>query len=313
MRLSVIIPCYGAPHTLAELVSRISNSITSFTQDAFEILLVNDACPKGSWAVIQSIIAQYPQVKGINLSRNFGQHYAITAGLDASKGEWIIVMDCDLQDLPEEIPNLFQKAQEGYDIVFASREDRQDSAVKTLGSRLFYKVLSYATDTHQTSKIANFGIYSRKVVDALLSLKEQLRFLPVNSRWLGFQTYELPVRHGSREDGQSAYTFSKLVRLAFNVIFSFSSKPMGALVRIGLIIAILSVIVAITFVIRYFLNDIQVEGWTGIMVSLWFMFGCLLFAIGMIGVYVAKTFEETKRRPIYIVDQVLTHDDLKPD
>ncbi|GHA85363.1 glycosyl transferase [Algimonas arctica] len=310
MLLSIVVPTYGAPQRLAALASRIKESVNSITGVDYELILVNDACPQGSWEVILNIIATDPKVKALNLSRNFGQHYAITAGLDVSKGDWVVVMDCDLQDLPEEIPALFNAAQEGYDIIFASREDRQDSAFKKLGSSVFYKILSYATDTHQTSRVANFGIYSRKVIDALLRFNEQLRFLPVNARWLGFKTKELTVSHAAREEGKSSYSLTKLVRLAFDVIFSFSNKPMGMLLKIGFSIAVLSVFVALTFVLRYFFIDVPVQGWTGIMVSLWFMFGCLLFAIGVVGVYVAKAFDEAKQRPIYIVDEILTYNDM---
>lgn len=305
MKISVVIPTYGAPGGLGELVSRLQATLAPITEGHHEIILVNDACPKGSWAVIRELVSRQPRVKGINLSRNFGQHYAITAGLEASSGDWVVVMDCDLQDVPEEVSNLYNKAMEGHDIVLAARVNRADGGFKRFGSRSFYRVLSYATGTEQNERIANFGIYSRKVVDALLQLKEQLRFLPVNIRWLGFDTVELAVRHASREEGKSSYNLARLLRLATDVIFSFSTKPMGLLIRVGLLISILSVFVAASFVVRYVVNDITVQGWTGIMVSLWFMFGCVLFALGVIGIYVGKAFDEAKGRPIYVVDTVI--------
>jgi dolichol-phosphate mannosyltransferase len=306
MLLSIIVPTYGAPEKLEELAARIKSSLLETAAGDYELILVNDACPKGSWELIKSIVLDDENVKGVNLSRNFGQHYAITAGLEQATGDWSVVMDCDLQDLPEEIPNLYKAAVDGYDIVFASRTQRRDSKLKGLGSALFYKTLTYATDTHQTSKVANFGIYSRKVVDALLQFNEQLRFLPVNMRWLGFKTLELPVEHAAREGSESSYSLIKLLRLSLDIIFSFSNKPMGLLVRAGIIIASLSIIVAFAFTMQYFVKGVSVQGWTGIMVSLWFMFGCLLFAIGMIGVYVGKAFNEGKQRPIYIIDEIIT-------
>lgn len=305
MKLSIVVPVYGSPTRLPDLVTRVLNSINTLDSVEAEIILVNDACPKNSWDIIKSLTELHAGIIGINFSRNFGQHYAITAGLAKSSGDWVVVMDCDLQDVPEEIPNLYKKAQEGYDIVFAARENRKDSSFKKLGSSSFYKVLSYATDTKQTGKVANFGIYRRKVVDALLMFKEQLRFLPVNVRWLGFKTNELSVRHDARDEGKSTYSFRKLLSLATDVIFSFSNKPMGLLIRVGLLISLTSIIVAASFIFRYFLNDITVQGWTGIMVSLWFMFGAILFSLGVIGIYVSKAFDESKGRPLYIIDEMI--------
>lgn len=305
MKLSVIVPVYGSPKTLEELVQRVSTSVKSLAIDKYEVILVNDACPKGSWEVIKALVNNNTNIKGINLSRNFGQHYAILAGLEASTGSWTIVMDCDLQDVPEEIVNLYNKASEGYDIVFASRVQREDNFFKKLGSSVFYKTLSYATNTKQNAAIANFGIYSRKVIDALLEFREQLRFFPVNIRWLGFRSYELDVRHSSRAEGTSSYSLRKLIYLATGIIFSFSNKPMALLVNIGAIIATISVFTALGLVIKYFTQSVTVPGWTGIMVSLWFMFGCILFALGIIGIYVGKAFDESKRRPLYIVKDII--------
>ena len=148
MLLSIIVPAYGALEKLKELAARIKLSLYEIAAGDYELIFVNDACPKGSQDVIKSIVLDDANVKGVNLSRNFGQHYAITAGLEQCIGDWTVVMDCDLQDSPEEIPNLYKAATDGYDIVFASRLQRRDSKLKGLGSALFYKTLTYATDTH---------------------------------------------------------------------------------------------------------------------------------------------------------------------
>jgi glycosyltransferase involved in cell wall biosynthesis len=160
--LSIVSPVYGAPSLIGELCLRLHSSLKKITED-YEIILVFDCSPDNGWEEICIECERDKRVKGIRLSRNFGQHYAITAGLEQATGEWVVVMDCDLQDRPEEINKLYKKAQEGYDIVFAQRADRKDSFLKRLSSKAFYAVFSYMTDTHQDARIANFGIYHWKV------------------------------------------------------------------------------------------------------------------------------------------------------
>jgi glycosyltransferase involved in cell wall biosynthesis len=304
--LSIVIPVYGSPATLPKLAERLA-LIASRMLYTLEVILVNDRCPQGSWEVIKELQASYPFIRAINLSRNFGQHYAITAGLEAATGTWIVVMDCDLQDMPEEIPNLLNKAQEGYDIVLARRSERNDGFFKKLGSKLFYKVLSYMTNTKQDARIANFGVYHRKVINAFLLFKEQLRFFPVAIRWLGFNAVELDVKHQLRDEGKSSYNFSRLISLATDVIVSFSDKPMYLLVRFGAFVSTLSIVAVLYFLIAWFTGDIEVQGWTSLMVSLWFMFGMVCMFLGLVGLYVAKAFDESKQRPIYIIDEEISN------
>ena len=180
------------------------------------------------------------KVVGLKLSRNFGQHYAITAGLEQAKGEWIVVMDCDLQDRPDEIPNLYHKALEGYDLVFAQRTIRIDSFYKRISSKVFYAIFSYMTDTKQDSSIANFGIYHHRCIKALLSMNDHIRFFPTMSRWTGFNQIKLPVKHSERFEGNTSYSFTKLLQLAFNNMIAFSDKPLSIMVKLGAIIATLS-------------------------------------------------------------------------
>lgn len=160
-------------------------------------------------------------MKGINLSRNFGQHYAITAGLSQAKGEWVVVMDCDLQDTPEEIKNLYTKAQEGYDSVFAQRVERKDKFLKRLSSIVFYKVFSFLTDSKQDETVANFGIYHRKVVNAILSMGDSIRYFPIMAQWVGFRKGYLPIKHGARKEGKSSYSLFKLLKLASDNMIGF--------------------------------------------------------------------------------------------
>ena len=285
-----------------ELVTRIGASVSTITND-YEIILINDASPDNSWAEIERQCALNPKVKGLNLSRNFGQHYAITAGLTYTKGEWVVVMDCDLQDRPEEIPNLYFKAQEGYDSVLAQRIQRSHGWFKRMGSRLFYKVFSYLTETKQDASVANFGIYNRKVIDAVLSMGDAMRYFPTQVQWVGFKKAYLPIQHDERADGKSTYNLSRLFRLAFDTIISFSDKPMRLMVQIGLFVTLISFVVGIVFIIRYCMGLIEVMGFASLIISLWLLSGIIISLIGIVGIYLGKLFEKAKERPTFIVNE----------
>ena len=237
--ISVVSPVYRAEKIVAELVRQLHENLATIT-DNFEIILVNDASPDNSWETIAAECTKDYRVKGINLSRNFGQHYAITAGLHYAKGEWIVVMDCDLQDRPDEIPNLYRKALEGWDLILAQRINRQDFFLKRWFSTIFYAIFSYLTDTKQDPTIANFGIYKYKVIRSVLKMKDSIRYFPTMIQWVGFRKYYLPVQHAKRYAGKTNYNFRSLMRLAVNNIISFSDKPLRLITKIGFFISIFS-------------------------------------------------------------------------
>lgn len=299
--LSVVSPVYRGEKMVEELVTRIVASVSTITDD-FEIILVNDASPDNSWAEIEHQCTLDPRVKGLNLSRNFGQHYAITAGLTYATGEWIVVMDCDLQDRPEEIPNLYRKAQQGWDSVLAQRIQRSHGRFKQLGSKCFYKVFSYLTETQQDSSVANFGIYRRKVIDAVLSMGDAMRYFPTQIQWVGFRKAYLPIQHDERAEGKSTYTISRLFKLAFDTIISFSDKPMRLMVQMGLLVTIAAVIVGIVMLVRYCMGLIEVMGFASLIISLWLLGGIIISLIGVVGIYLGKLFEKAKERPTFIVN-----------
>ena len=300
----MVSPVYRGEKMVADLVRRNVEALTGMGVD-YEIILVNDASPDNSWQAIEAECKKNPKVKGLNLSRNFGQHYAITAGLSYATGEWVIVMDCDLQDRPEEIPNLYKKAQEGYDSVLAQRVQRTDGWFKKLGSKCFYKVFSYLTETKQDASVANFGIYNRKVIEAVLSMGDAMRYFPTQIQWVGFKRAYLPIQHDERAEGKSTYNLSRLFRLAFDTIISFSDKPMRLMVKMGLFVTIASFIVGIVFLVRYCLGEIEVLGFTSLIISLWLLGGIIISLIGIVGIYLGKLFEKAKDRPTFIVDQKL--------
>ena len=302
--ISVVSPVYRAEKIVSELVRQLHENLATIT-DNYEIVLVNDASPDNSWLAVVAECEKDKRVKGINLSRNFGQHYAITAGLNFAKGEWVVVMDCDLQDRPDEIQNLYAKAQEGYDSVFAQRIERQDSFFKQLFSKIFYAIFSYLTETKQDPTVANFGIYHRTVIDAILMMNDYIRFFPTMVQWVGFRKFYLPVQHADRYEGKTSYSFKGLIRLALNNILAFSDKPLRLTVKIGFIISVFSFLLAIYNVFARFMGIIKVEGFTTTVFSIWFVGGLILVVLGVIGLYVGKTFENVKNRPIYIVKNII--------
>ncbi|AHJ11668.1 glycosyltransferase family 2 protein [Sulfurospirillum multivorans] len=304
VKISVISPIYGCKECLFELYDRLVKTLSQITEN-FEIILVNDACPQASWERIAMLCAKDPRVKGINLSRNFGQHYAITAGLDHAKGEWVVVMDCDLQDRPEEIIKLYNKALDGYDIVFGRRAQRQDSFIKRFGSMAFNRVLEYFTETKHDNSIANFGIYAHKVVETINRYREHSRDFLLFAQMVGFKKVEIDIEHAPRVHGESSYNFSKLFRLAIDSIISHSNKPLRLSIQLGFFIALASLVYASWLVIRYFFYHTPAEGWTSLMVSMFFMFGLLFAIIGITGLYIGKIFDEVKRRPLYLIQETL--------
>ena len=308
MHISIVSPIYKGEKMLDELVRRIMTSVTTFTDD-YEIILVNDCSPDNSLHKIQQICNTYKNVKGVNLSRNFGQHYAITAGLSMAKGEWVVVMDCDLQDRPEEIPNLYKKAIEGYDSVFAQRVERQDTFTKRLSSTLFYMVFSFLTDSKQDKSVANFGIYHRKVVDAILSMGDSIRYFPIMAQWVGFRKFYLPVVHAEREIGKSSYSLFKLLKLASDNMIGFSDKPLRLMLKFGFYIVILSLFVALWYLFKWAMGWIEVSGFTTMVLSIWLAVGIIMMMLGVTGLYIGKIYDRVKGRPTFIIGDLYNFED----
>jgi glycosyltransferase involved in cell wall biosynthesis len=298
--ISVVSPVYGCRACLPELCSRIKAALEKKTAD-FEIILVNDASPDGSWETIVELANKDHRVKGINLSRNFGQHYAITAGLDHCRGEWVVVMDCDLQDQPEEIAKLYDQAMAGYQIVYGQRMRRKDKWLKRINSKIFYAIFGYFTNTKQDPSIGNFGIYHKKVIDSILAMNDYHRYFPTMVRWVGFKHTKISVSHAERADGRSAYSFKKLINMALDIIVSFSDKPLKLMVKFGFLIASISFLFAIYILIKFLTHNILVLGYTSLIVSIWLFSGIIIMVLGIVGLYIGKTFDKVKGRPTYLI------------
>ena len=298
--ISIVSPVYRGEKMVAELVRRNVESVITITDD-YEIILVNDASPDNSWEEIVKQCALNPKVKGINLSRNFGQHYAITAGLHYAQGDWVVVMDCDLQDRPEEIPNLYYKALEGYDIVYARRAVRKDGFLKRQSSLWFHRVFKWLSGLKSDSTIANFGIYKHCVIDEFNIMPEKARSFPSLVQYLGFKETAIDVQHAARAVGKSSYSLHKLLKLSFDVIVSNSNKPLRLAVGLGFGMAAVSFLLALYNVLARWIGIIRVPGYTTTVFSIWFVGGLLLFVMGILGLYIGKIFDQVKGRQLFIV------------
>ena len=304
MDLSVVSPVYRGEKMLSELVERIHKAISPLT-DNYEIVLVNDCSPDNSWKRISEICKVDKKVKGINLSRNFGQPYAITAGLTYAKGNYIAVIDCDLQNKPEDLPAMYQKALEGYDVVSARRVVREDTFMKRMSSAIFHRVYDFLSGFDTDKAVAEFGIYSRKIVDVYCSIPEYSRSFVELIHTLGFKKTTVDVLHDHRLEGKSSYNLYRLLKLSYDSIISNSNRPLHLAVALGLMMSILSFLMAIYNIFAKFWGLNEVAGYTSTIFSIWFVGGLLLLMMGVLGLYIGKIFDQVKGRPVFIVSDTL--------
>jgi dolichol-phosphate mannosyltransferase len=298
--VSVVIPVYRGADCLDELYRRLCAALSTISE-RFEIVLVEDCGPDDSWRGIVALAACDPRVRGLQFSRNFGQHYGITAGIDAARGDWIVVMDCDLQDRPEEIPRLYAKAAEGYDIVLARRQARQHGWWKRTTSRAFYAVFRYLTDLPYDASVGNFRIISRQVADSFSEFREQLRFFGGIITWLGYRVGSVDVPHDPRFAGETTYNWRKLIDLAIQTIVAYSDKPLRLAIRLGFLLAMMAVVAGGYVFFMALTQGYPVTGWASVMVSMYFLSGVTIGIMGVLGLYLGRVFDEVKRRPLYVV------------
>jgi dolichol-phosphate mannosyltransferase len=305
MELSVVSPCYGAPTLLRELVRQITETVAQLT-DSYEIILVEDCSPDNSRDIIRELCAQDSHVKGVFLSRNFGQQSALNAGYDTAKGDYVVTLDCDLQNPPSQIRDLFLKVKEGYDIVFATRRNRPDNFFMTQGSHVFNKLMGFLTDTRQDEAVAEFAIFSHKVIDAMAKMGDYHRYYPLMTQWVGFKTAKVDVEHAVRTDGKrSSYSMRKRIELAVSTAVSFSTKSLRLIVYFGTLVTLAAIVGAIVLVIKTIIMDETVSGWATLFVSMWFIAGIMIMVMGIIAVYVGSIFDEVKHRPSYLISETL--------
>ena len=302
-RISVVTAVYNESKILPELHRRLKSVLESMNA-SYEIVLVDDRSRDDSWSCIEALTAVDKNVKGIRLARNFGQHNALSAGLDASRGDFVVLMDADLQDEPEQIPGLLQKCeQEGKDIVYVVRESRKESGLKTLGGKMFFLIFNSCSEFKLRSDVGIYRMLSRKVVDELIHLREQSRMITGLTEWMGFQADFISAPRPARISGKTNYTLIKMVRLAMDGLLSFSNIPLRLAMVLGLAASAASFLLAIVFIVRKLWFGWGVVGWPSLMVAVLFMGGVQLTVIGILGEYIGRIFIEVKRRPLYIIDK----------
>jgi polyisoprenyl-phosphate glycosyltransferase len=300
--ISVVVPAYGCESCLRALYERLTRTLGSLVS-SYQLILVDDRSPQGDWKVIRELACSDARVFGVRLSRNFGQHHAIAAGLQFAEGRWVVVMDCDLQDPPEAIAALYAKAQEGYPVVFARRKNRKDAPTKRGLSTAFARFHSVVGGIDTDASIGNYSLISRRVVLQLRAFRERTRNYAMQVRWLGFSTACLDVEHSARYAGTTTYTLVRQLRHALATVLSQSTRPLYASAGFGFAIAGAAAAYAIHLTVRKLVYGVSVDGWTSLMVSLFFLFGVLFIILGVIGIYLGTIFLEIKGRPAFVVEQ----------
>lgn len=303
MKISVVSPVYKAEKIVDELVRRLTEVLRGLADD-YEIILVEDCGGDDSWKRIEENCRRDSHVKGILLSRNFGQHYAITAGLMQATGDVIIVMDCDLQDDPAHIARLLDEYNRGYEIVFTRRIGRKHSFFKMITAKIYNSMFTLFSDKNYELNVGSMTMFSARVKDEFIRLKDQDRLYIQLLKWIGFRSTHVPVEHRERYEGKSSYSISKLFLTAIQGWTSYSDKLLRLSIYSGLLISAITLLVGIYIVISYFLKSFQ-PGWPSLIVAILFSTGLILMSIGITGIYIGKIFEQTKQRPLFIIDKKL--------
>lgn len=297
--VSVVVPVYGCAGCLVALHDRLAAVLGSAD---WELVLVDDSSPDGSWSVLEELSENDERVRAIKLSRNFGQHAAITAGLAEARGDWVVVMDCDLQDPPEEIPRLLATAREGYDVVLTTRDRRRHSWFRRIAARGYYRARSVLMGQSMRSDYSTLSVISRNVVDAFLTLGDRDRQYLLILHWLGFRRAVLPLRHEERYEGRSSYTLAKLIEVAVDGMFFQTTKLLRWIVVFGFFMAACGLALAAVFIGFYFTAH-ALPGFTALAVLILCVGGFIIVSTGIIGLYVGKIFDQVKGRPLYVVER----------
>jgi dolichol-phosphate mannosyltransferase len=290
---------YGCAGCLEKLHERLTRSLAEVS-DSYELVFIDDRSVDGGWEVLQGLARSDRRVRAFRLSRNFGQDAAITAGLASARGDWAMVMDCDLQEAPEDIPRLWAAAGEGYDVVRTIRRGRRHPPLRRWASRL-YRRLTLEADTHPD--YSTLSLISRTVIDAFLRLRDRDREYTLALDWLGFDCTAIEIEHQDRHHGESGYTFERLVRVALDGMFFRSTVLLRLVVLVGFVVALVGVVAAAFEVVDYFVEpDKTVPGYTSLAVLLLVLAGFIIVSVGVVGLYVGRIFEQVKDRPLFLID-----------
>jgi dolichol-phosphate mannosyltransferase len=300
-RLSVVIPVYNERENLKNLTSRLQATLKSISVDSFEVLYVDDGSRDGSDAILDAISAADPRYKVLHFSRNFGHQAALQAGLDAATGDAVVLMDADLQDPPELLGKLVAVWQQGFDVVYAVRKGRKEALWKRFCYQLFYRSLRFIAEIDTPIDAGDFCLMDRRVVDTLVSLREQNRFLRGLRSWVGFRQTGVEYEREARKAGAPKYTLRKLIRLAVSGYVGFSSLPLRIAAWLGLAAAVAGFLVSIWVIASRLASPTVPQGWASTTAVILFIGGVQLMVLGVMGEYLSRVYDEVRRRPLYIV------------
>jgi len=302
MKLSIIIPIYNEEDNIHELYKRLTSSLNKdFINFEYEIIFVDDGSNDNSFELLKNLHHQDKNIKIIQLSRNFGQHIAIAAGIDSAVGDYTILMDGDLQESPEDIIKLYNKIKDGYNVVIGVRANRQDSLSKKIFSHIFFKIINTLSTINMIPNQTTLRIFDRKVLEALQRIREINQTNGAFLAWLGFKQTVCPVAHSKRIKGKTKYNFWRGLRFAIDTIISFSNKPLIYISLLGLFISGGSIIYAGYVIIAKIFYGILIQGWASIIVIIAFLGGLILFSLGVIGLYIGRIYQQSLSRPLYII------------
>ena len=301
MELSVIVPIYNEEKIIDELHQRLTNAVKSITND-FEIIYINDGSKDNSILKLQHLVDNFDRTFYINFSRNFGHQIAVSAGLDYCKGDAVVIIDGDLQDPPELIPELYKKHKEGFEVVYAKRESREgETFFKKITAKLFYITLQKLTSIDIPLDTGDFRLIDRKIVECLKLMPEKNKFLRGQISWIGFNQTAVYFKRDARKYGKSGYPLSKMLSFALDGITSFSNKPLSFVTNIGFYLSIFSFLIILYAIFSHFCLKQTITGWTSLIISSMFIGGVQLISIGIIGEYISRINNNILNRPLYII------------
>ncbi len=302
--LSIIIPCFNEEEVISETFKRILKIASEIKYLDIEIIFIDDGSKDLTPVLLQNFVNKENFVKAIFLSRNFGHQIAVTAGLDASKGDAVVIIDADLQDPPEVIHEMILEWEKGYDVVYGKRIDRKgESIFKKLTAKMFYRVLNMLSDVYIPLDTGDFRLISKNVVQNLKQMPEKDRFLRGMISWVGFKQTAIKYHRDKRFAGVSKYPLRKMLKFASDGILSFSTKPLQISIGLGMVSSFLSLLVICYALFLRIFTNIWVEGWTALMIAVLFIGGIQLLCIGILGNYIGRIYDESKNRPLYLVRQ----------
>lgn len=302
--VSLVVPCFNEEEVIHETVTQIHNFCNENSNYDFEVLFVDDGSSDGTAKLLESFVEKYANVVVLLLSRNFGHQIAVTAGLDAAKGDAVVVMDADLQDPIEVVALMLQEWEKGADVVYGVRSLRQgESKFKIWTAKVFYRVLNKLSSVHIPIDTGDFRLMDRKVVSALSLLPESQRFIRGMVAWVGFTQVPIYYQREPRFAGTSKYPFRKMVAFAVDGVLSFSNQPLRLATHLGVALAIFSFLIALCLIYLGLTTPELVPGWASTLTAIFFLGGVQLTGLGILGEYIGRIYSEVKRRPLYLIEK----------